>query len=414
MNTPNKQLNFPHYRTTENGKTVYLNTADNLRELLAFAGYEAKHNQMNLEFEVFKDGESIGNFDQVRSDLISLSSIYGLPKSAIDDHYNSVALSNPYHPVRDLLSGKWDGIKRLDPVIDCLQSEFLELTRIVLKRWFVGCIASLFISGFKSKLVPVLQGDQSFKKTAFIERIAKLTIGAFLEGAELNPDQKDSVLSVIKAWIVELGELERSTKNCQGSMKAFISRDMDTIRPPYARTDIKKPRQTNIIATVNRTDFLKDETGNSRYAVIRLTAPTDMDTLNRLLGWEYLPTGELVMVDKEQLIQFWLEAKYLLFEEKFGWMLTGDEIELVKQQSEQFVDKGNWYAVIEDHLSNCNGKGKQWMTATQICSLMNIDKSKSNAVGKALGLHAAEKNIEKKVLNGSSQYLFPSVLDMNF
>ncbi|TKF78418.1 virulence protein [Vibrio kanaloae] len=405
-----KEPEFPHVKYTESGKTIVLNTADNLKALLKSSGYEAKLNKMTLEPDIFKGEECMGSPDTVRSELISVASIHSLPKPAIDDHFNAVALENSYHPIKDWLAGEWDGQPRVDAVLDCLGAKNPQLARIVLLHWLVGCVACLLVPNFKSKLVPVLQGEQSFKKTAFVERIANVMPSAFLEGAELNPDNKDSVLSVIRSWIVELGELERSTKNCQGALKAFVTRAQDTVRPPYARSDIKKSRQTNLIATVNGTDFLKDETGNSRYAVIELIAETNMDKLNELLGWNYQVTGELTLAKPEKLRQFWLEVKHRFLVQKHPWMLSPDAQALVSKESAKYVDKGTWYNMLNDQLETCHGKAREWLTTKQICDLFKVDASKGNVVGKALNQLHKEEKLDKKMLNGSNQYCFPTVI----
>ncbi|EIO5099437.1 VapE domain-containing protein [Vibrio parahaemolyticus] len=400
---------FPNFRYKDSSQQVPLCTADNLKELLKTYSYEAKFNKMTLEADIFKDNVCMDKPDIVRSELVSLTSIYSLPKSAIDEHFNAIAHENSYHPVAAWLDGEWDRVPRVEAVLNCLKTKNPELSSIVLLHWLVSCVACLFVRNFKSKLVPVLQGEQSFKKTAFVERIANVMPGAFLEGAELNPDNKDSVLSVIRSWIVELGELERSTKNCQGALKAFVTRACDTVRPPYARTDIKKDRQTNLIATVNGTDFLKDETGNTRYAVIELVDETDMDTLNKILGWEYKATGELTLNEPENLRQFWLEVKYKFMVEHHPWMLSSELQAQVSQESSKYVDKGNWYNVLNDHLEECTGKAREWLSTKQICELINADTSRANVIGKALNQLVNDGKLEKRMLNGSNRYCFPTV-----
>ncbi|HBC3912528.1 MULTISPECIES: VapE domain-containing protein [Vibrio harveyi group] len=400
---------FPHVRYKESGQQVPLCTADNLKALLKSNGYEAKFNKMTLEADIFKDNMCMDKPDIVRSELVSLTSIYSLPKSAIDEHFNAIASENSYHPIAEWLDGKWDCVPRVEAVLNCLKAKNPTLSNIVLLHWLVACVACLFVRNFKSKLVPVLQGEQSFKKTAFVERIANVMPSAFLEGAELNPDNKDSVLSVIRSWVVELGELERSTKNCQGALKAFVTRACDTVRPPYSRTDIKKDRQTNLIATVNGTDFLKDETGNTRYAVIELVDETDMDTLNKILGWEYKATGELTLKEPELLRQFWLEVKHKFMVEHHPWMLSPEIQAQVSQESAQYVDKGNWYNVLNDHLEECTGKAREWLSTKQVCEHINADPSKGSVIGKALNQLAKEGKLDKKMLNGSNRYCFPTI-----
>ncbi|MDH5932664.1 VapE domain-containing protein [Vibrio splendidus] len=402
------EMRFPDIKIGGNGQSIVLNTAENLNALLELSGYEVRINKMNLEPELLHSGVCIGSPDIIRSKLISLSSVCGLPKAAIDDHLAAIAQANSYHPVVDWLDGyEWDKESRVDKVIACLRSKDDELTTIVLKRWLSGCMASLLIPNYKNKLVPVLAELQSYRKTAFVERICSVLTDAFLEGAELNPDNKDSILSCIRSWIVELGELERTTAHSQGGLKAFITRSVDTVRPPYARTDIKKPRQTNLIATVNGTSFLKDQTGNSRYAVIELIEQTDMDTLNELLGWEYKSTGEIKLVDENKLRQFWLEVRHLLEVEGYSWNLTSEEQAKVSEQTEMFVDKGDYYATLKDYLADFKDNERRWCTSTQVCSLVGIHASKSNMVGKALAMLTQEESIERKFSGGVNRYLFP-------
>jgi predicted P-loop ATPase len=402
------EMRFPDIKIGGNGQSIVLNTAENLNALLELSGYEARINKMNLEPELFHGGVYIGSPDIIRSKLISLSSVCGLPKAAIDDHLAAIAQANSYHPVVDWLDGyEWDKEPRVDKVIACLKSKDSEITTIILKRWLIGCMASLLVPNFKSKLVPVLTGLQSYRKTAFVERICSVLTDAFLEGAELNPDNKDSILSCIRSWIVELGELERTTAHSQGGLKAFITRSVDTVRPPYARTDIKKPRQTNLIATVNGTSFLKDQTGNSRYAVIELIEQTDMDTLNELLGWEYRSTGEIKLVDENKLRQFWLEVRHLLEEEGYSWNLTSEEQAKVSKQTEKYVDKGDYYATLKDYLADFKDNDLRWCTSTQVCSLVGIHVSKANMVGKALAILTQEEVIKRKFTGGVNRYHFP-------
>ncbi|MDU0354494.1 VapE family protein [Paraglaciecola aquimarina] len=405
-NTEKDQPNFVDFIEDNKGKLRLVNTDSNLVALGEHHGVEFVFNQMTFQPELCNMfGDSLtDNFDQARSKLISAASRYGLPKSAIDDHMSAVCIENPYHPVKQYLdSGQWDGKERVNSVIRCLNAKHEQLALQVLKRWLVACVASLYEPNFKSKLVPVLQGEQSFRKTAFVERIAFVLPHAFLEGAELNPDNKDSVLSCIKAWIVELGELERTNKNSQGSLKAFITKSIDTVRPPYARADIKKHRQTNYIATVNGSDFLKDETGSTRFAVIEMKKAADMSRLNKLLGWHYDGTGSIKQVKPEELKQFWLEVKQL-YQSGYGWALTDSEVKHAATINDNYQDKGFAYGYIFDkyinpstdfidttsiHTPSCFVQN--WFTAGQLISEdTKLQAHNSGFIGKALTQLAKE------------------------
>ncbi|EGR1549825.1 virulence protein, partial [Vibrio parahaemolyticus] len=149
--------------------------------------------------------------------------------------------------------------------------------------------------------------------------------------------------------------------------------------------------------------------GNTRYAVIELVGETDMDTLNKILGWEYKATGELTLKDPENLRQFWLEVKHKFMVEHHPWMLSAEIQAQVSQESSKYVDKGNWYNLLNDHLEECAGKAREWLSTKQVCELINADVSKANMIGKALNQLAKDGKLDKKMLNGSSRYCFPTV-----
>jgi predicted P-loop ATPase len=150
----------------------------------------------------------------------------GFLKTILDDHLLALAQGNKFHPFANYLSNDaWDGKERIEPLIEAMNAKHNDLANAVMKKFFISVVAAVYEPVFSSKLIPVIQGDQSFRKTAFIKRFANMLEGSFLEGQEINPDNKDSVLSSIKSLIVELGELERTSKNNQGSLKAFITKE---------------------------------------------------------------------------------------------------------------------------------------------------------------------------------------------
>lgn len=413
-NTEKDKPNFSDLVINSNGQLKPVNTADNLKDLASYLSIGFRYNMMEFEPETHDlEGDKLNlSSDQLRSELVSYSSRFGLPKASIDDHLIALSENEKYHPIKRWLDlGKWDGTARVSNVISCLNAEHEELAQAVMKKWLVGCVASLYESSFKSKLVPVLQGKQSFKKTAFVERIANIMPRAFLEGAELDPDNKDSVLSCIRSWIVELGELERTNKNSQGSLKAFITKNIDTVRPPYARTDIKKPRQTHFIATVNGENFLKDETGSSRFFVLSMEEAADMDRLNEILGWHYDGTGSIKQTNPELLKQFWLEVKHM-YDSSYGWMLSDDEITLAQGINEPYNDKGSLYEYIRDKYVEGYHHDvmihPKWFVAGHLVDIDdNLNSQNTSMIGKALGRLADEGQIERrKVRSNKTEYSF--------
>ncbi|MCS0152664.1 virulence-associated E family protein [Vibrio alginolyticus] len=402
-------LDFPDIKK-EGMKRIILNTDDNLRVLLDHKGYVPYLNAMNTEIEVLHNGK-VMEYEVLISKLISDCARFDVPKAAIGDHLHVLAKERSYHPiVLYLAESKWDGVERVKQVMGCIRSKRPEVTELIMRRWLVGCIAALYEPRFSSKLVPVLQSNQSFRKTAFLSRIGEIVQDAFLEGRALDPRNKDSVLPVIKSWIVELGELESSTKHSQGLLKAFISKGADTIRLPYARTDLKKPRQTLLIATVNGQDFLKDRTGNTRFGVIELNEPIDMTTVNSILGWQYDGTGSLRKENPELLRQFWLEVKHM-YDTGEPWVLSMDEQALVDTVSDKYLDKGRWYNMLHERISMASDDNRSqtdWLAPSQISQILGIPCNYAAHVGRALQRLADEGRIATRYKDGYKLYLFPN------
>lgn len=393
-------------------KNTPLGTLDNAKSLVGSLGLTPAYNAMDLSTELLKDGAPMpASYEFKRSLLISEALKCGLPKAVVDDHFVAMAEEVKYHPVVEWLSSdKWDGKKRVIPLIDAMNARDNSGARIAMRKWFVACIAALYEPSFSCKLVPVLQGDQSYMKTAFISRFANVVGGAFLEGAELNPDSKDSVLSCIRSWIVELGELERTSKHSQGSLKALLSKSIDTVRPPYGRTDIKKKRQTVFIASVNGSEFLLDETGSSRYAVIELAKAINMNEVNDILGWSY-SGGRIQLLEEYKLRQFWLEVK-CMYDEGYSWMLTTDELEFFTRTNDAHKMKSDYrYELEEEFLGevDMDVKEMRWMKSSEVCAYFGYLKGKSKEIGRALTAMAKDRLIQMKEGTGRNpnKYLLP-------
>lgn len=71
----------------------------------------------------------------------------------------------------------------------------------------------------------------------------------------------------------------------------------------------------------------------------------------------------------------------------------------------QYVDKGNWYNLLNDHLGGeCTGKVREWLSTKQICEVINAATSKGNVIGKALNQLIKYAKLEKKMPNGLNRY----------
>ncbi|MFM5094595.1 VapE domain-containing protein [Aeromonas rivipollensis] len=386
-----------------------IKTSANLCALIRFQAWLPRYDLMTGEPELAgADGERLGGSEAgQRSALVDACQLAGVPDAAIDEHLIAICERHSYHPVRHWLErgAPWDGIPRIDAVIATLNAANPAYASAVLHAWLVGCVAALYQPRWNSKLVPVLAGAQSYRKSAWVSRLAAVVPGSTLDCA-INPDKPDDVRRAVSAWVVELAELESTTKHESGSLKAFLTRESDCFRLPYARSMTTKKRQTSFIATVNGSDFLRDPTGSARFAVIELAAAADVDRLNTILGWSW-NAGRLSQTDPEQLRQFWLEVK-AHYESGATWFLDDATAALAASENDAHTDKGPYYEVIYHHHLSRPLASSEWLTASELCARHGEKLSMASNWGKALRVLASEGKLQsRRVRSNRTEYLLP-------
>lgn len=405
------------------GRWDVLNHADNLRWLLYRSGARMELNLMTFKNELsWADSGSLVEPDEhgARAWILNKSAEVGLKRQAVDDFMFYVARSAPYHPVARLLgSREWDGSPRVDAVLDCVPvAPGKEALRSALLRGLlIAAITAVEEGAVSNKYVPCLYSEaNNWFKTAFFRALFDLLPGAFGQGVSINPSSKDSVRPAVMRWFNELGEVSgMMKKNDPDEIKAFVERNVDEWRPENEKAVIAKKRQMVMGATVNKRDYLKDETAASRFPTITLVAPIDIARVNELLGWEWDNVkGCAVRADEDQLIQFWLEVRHL-YRSGVGFNLDDETFAAAKAETAQFVDRGSYYEPVRDILllpGNASTGQYPWdkpgydgrFTATDVTAALRAPSSHSGRVGRALKRLADEGIVDRRNHRGTFVY----------
>jgi putative DNA primase/helicase len=225
----------------------------------------------------------------------------------IEDHLVRIADQNSFHPVREwILSAEWDGKSRLPDLYATVKSPH-SLKELLLRRWLVSCVAAVFEPhGISAQGLVVFTGKQGLGKTTWIKSLVPVKEW-IKEGAMLDPGNKDSVVTIIGHWIVELGELGSTFRKADlDALKAFITNDRDVLRPAYAEKFNKYARRTIFFGTVNDPTFLIDNE-NRRFWVIdveEVNAYHDID-LQQLWAEVHVlyESGERFYLDREEQVE---------------------------------------------------------------------------------------------------------------
>lgn len=182
-----------------------------------------------------------------------------------------------HHPVRDYLASlEWDGTRRADDwVTDYIGAPKNDYVMRV-SRWFLmGLVARVIEPGVKFDYCLVLEGDQGKKKSTALRVLG----GEWFGDTDLDLSNKDSMLSIRGKWIYEFAELGSFSRTETRREKSFLSRLVDEFRPPYARENIRSPRQLVFGGTTNEESWNKDGSGGRRFWPIKCGHEIDCDGL---------------------------------------------------------------------------------------------------------------------------------------
>lgn len=242
-----------------------------------------------------------------------------------------VAHDQEISPLTDYLSSlAWDGEPRINSwTCDYLGVKDTVYSRAVGQAWLISAVARAFQPGCKADNVLILEGPQGRGKSSALRALASPEW--FADYISENLNSKDAAILCDGVWIIEFSELEgvvSSHSDKAETAKAFLTRQKDRYRPPYATHPIDVPRQCVFAGTTNRDNYMTDETGNRRFWPLRC-------------NFIY---PERVARDRDQL---WAEAVYR-YHAGMPWWLDADEEAEAKYEQKLRYEGDPWEEIIRD------------------------------------------------------------------
>jgi len=388
----NGSISFPIL----NNKKKPLQVSDNLIAVLLTYGISARYNQ------IFKRGEFIVPglkcvLDE--SDNTSLTTVTdyaiksGMTAARIPELLDAIASQNPFCPVQTYIDSKaWDGISRFTQFTGQIQCGNPVLADLFWRKWLIQAVAAAYEpKGIANAGMIVLTGVQNVGKTTLIKALASGIDGVFLEGQTLNPADKDSVMTAVSHWIVELGELDATFRKAEiAQLKAFVTKVSDTLRKPFTRKDSNFPRRTVFAGTVNDFQFLHDLTGNRRFW------PIDVDGIVRDATIDYQ--------------QLWAEVK-TWYQTGEKWYLNQQEVAMLNQYSEQFmVSDPDIEALLDKYpFTGCTTWSAELMK--DICHKIDIEHpTKGQTMKLASAIRKYNGGQKPQITNKGGRHFVPDLL----
>jgi len=324
------------YDFQRNASGRFLNTKDNIGGVLKVHDVDVRYNVIKKKLEIdIPDMEFIADMFEEAS-LIEIEDRcinMGIPHTKVRDYLK--VLAREYNPVKEWIDSEpWDGNDRLPDFLGSLVTEeSAQLKDMLLKKWLISCVAAAYEkNGVELEGILVLQGAQGLGKTLWFKRLCDYNKGWLLEGATLNPSDKDSVKRAVSHWIVELGEIESTFKKSDiDQLKAFVTSRTDELRLPYDRAFTTYQRRTAFYASVNAREFLTDTSGNRRFWVL---AVRDINVNHGV-----------------NMQQLWAQVKETMYiPGQKNWFLSPDERELLHDSNEAYRTQSSVEDLILEHV----------------------------------------------------------------
>ena len=361
-----RRLERSSFRDQPVGAGNLPSTIPNVRHVLEGNGIVARYNVITKKVEIVIPGLRgvPDNTDSVMmAQVKSLMALHGMYNGDARSIVEAIANERPHNPVADWIDSKpWDGVDRLPAffgTIAAVEDYPDRLKDTLMYKWSLSAVAAaLMPQGFSARLVLTLSGPQSIGKTRWVQRLVappELRSAVVKTDHHFEGGEKDQIISAMRNWLVELGEVESSMRKDAERLKGIITRDRDVFRIPYAAADTNWPRRTVFLATANGSDFLNDPSGSTRWGVIAVEAIDYDHDIDMQQVWAQVAVafraGEPWWLDKGEEAQ--LEA----------WNERHQATSLVREAVTRLIDFDREDTVREERL-----------TASQVLEEAGFDK----------------------------------------
>ena len=247
--------------------------------------------------------------------------------------------SHKVNPLTDLLESLvWDGKPRVENFLhEVMKADDNEYTRECSRLIFAGGIHRAYRPGCKFDDMIVLIGTQAAGKSTIV-RWLNMEDQFFREIKTISG--KEGIEAIRGVWIGEVGELMAMTRVKEAeAVKAYITSQEDSYRPPYQKNVQTIPRRCVFIGTTNNPQFLTDKTGNRRFYPVKV--------------WSFA----YKLYDNEQTIreyirQCWAEAVHLYKEDKLQPFAKAEVLEQIRAAQEAAMEDDWRIGAIEQYLTD--------------------------------------------------------------
>ena len=243
------------------------------------------------------------------------------------------------NPLLDILDGlEWDGKSRIESFLhDVMKAEDTAYTRECSRLIFAGGIHRAYNPGCKFDDMIVLIGGQSAGKSTIV-RWLNLDDQFFREIKTIAG--KEGIEAIRGVWIGEVAELMAMTRVKEAeAVKAYITSQEDSYRPPYGKHVQTIPRRCMFIGTTNNPQFLTDKTGNRRFYPVKVQS----------FAYKLYENEKAI---KEYISQCWAEAVHMYKDGQLQPFAKKEVLEQIRAAQEAAMEDDWRIGAIELYLED--------------------------------------------------------------
>lgn len=297
---------------------------------------------------------------------------------------NYLASANKFDSMNNLLDGlpMWDGVPRCEHFFGTYcGADDDHYTQLVAKYFWTMLYRRAYgTEPVQADTAVVLKGEQGIYKSTLIEMLGFHFTGK----VDFKKKYDDNVRAMQSKIICEVAELKGMSNADVNDLKDFLSEKVDRYTPKFSNFEKEFVRRCVFVMTTNESNFLRDVTGNRRYAIIEITGRIDLDLVSK------------------DLFQLWAEAKTL--------SISHEEIKemekLIQEYSFRYMEYPAYYDKLAEKIDNEQWQrlnvGKLWTTQflAESIGIPNPNKVTSNEIAKSmrmLGYTYGQKRIGSHV-----------------
>jgi len=376
--------NVVNYLETEEAliNCIKYNEFDNTIRLFGRPPWDESNERLNPLGESWSDETTIK-----LKHWLSSTKAFEVNVSLLLESVIKVADDNKFHPLREyLLEIEWDGIPRVDKWLHTYGGANDNLyTRAIARVALLRAVARIFDPGCKADEMLILEGKQGIGKSTMIVILGGIWAADFV----IDPHNKDTVGAMQGIWFGEMSEMEVFKKAEAVSLRSFVSRTTDRVRPPYGKFMKDYPRQITFIGTINpdATNRYLTDVENRRFHPVHLIQ-VDFEALK---------------ADRDQLFA---EAVHRYHLNEKTYITDHKELKAVKREQlkrrsmDPWVETiQNWIAVDDKTFTTTNQVWEHALTGDPQ-KMTHQHQRRIAQVLKDLGYESGKQRIKGKVISG--------------